>query len=64
MAAVLRGLIEQVLLPPDEGPQRGDQFLADGVQRRVGHLGEKLLEVVIKQLVLIGEHGQGRIVAH
>ncbi len=42
----------------------GDQLLADSVDGRVGDLGEKLLEVIVQQPGLIGEHGQGRIVAH
>ena len=34
---------------PKVRPEAGDQLLADGVQRRVGHLGEQLAEVVVEQ---------------
>ncbi len=37
---------------------------ADRVDRRVGHLGEQLLEIVVQRLVLVGQHGQRRVVAH
>ena len=64
LAAVLRGLLEQVLLGADERLQRGHQLLPYGVQRRVGYLSEELLEVVEQHLGLVGKHGQGRVVAH
>ena len=44
--------------------QRGDQLLADGVQRRVGDLGEGLHEVVEEQARALGEHGDRRVGAH
>ncbi len=56
--------VEQVALGPDGGGQRGDQLLADGVERRVGHLGEELGEVVVEQPGAVGEHGDGRVRAH
>ena len=55
---------EEVLLRSDGGVHRRDQFLPDGVQGRVGHLGKKLLEVMEEQLRLVGQDGQRRVVAH
>ena len=60
----MRGFLEQVLFAADECPNGSDQLLSDGVQRRVSDLGEQLLEVVVEQLVLIGEHGQRSIITH
>jgi hypothetical protein len=34
------------------------------VDRRIGHLGEQLFEVVVKQLRPIREHGERGVVAH
>jgi hypothetical protein len=56
--------VEQVGLGADEGHQRHHDRLADRVDRRVGHLGEQLLEVVVERLVLGREHGQRAVVAH
>ena len=56
--------IQQVRLRPDKGHQRHDQFLADRVDRRVGHLGEQLLEVRVKYLALVRQDWQGRVRAH
>ena len=55
---------QQVGLGTDGGRQRGHQFLADGVERRVGHLGEELGEVVVEQAGAVREHGDGRVRAH
>ena len=44
--------IQQVRLRPDEGHHRHDQLLADRVDRRVGHLSEQLLEVIVENLFL------------
>ena len=44
--------------------ERHHQLLADGVDRRIGHLGKLLTEVVEQQLGLIRQHGQRRIIAH
>ena len=44
--------------------QRHDQFLADRVDGRVGHLGKLLAEIVEQQLRLVGEHGQRGVVPH
>ncbi len=58
------GGVQQVRLRSDEGHQRHDQFFADRVDRRVGHLGEQLLEVSVQSLRLAGEYRQGRVGAH
>jgi hypothetical protein len=56
--------VEQVGLGADEGHQRHHDRLADRVDRRVRHLREQLLEVVVERLVLVGQHGQRAVVAH
>ena len=43
---------------------RGDQLLADWIDRRIGHLGEELLEIIVKQLRFVGQYGQRGIRAH
>ena len=40
---------QEVSLGPHGAAHRGDQLLPDGVERRVGDLGEQLLEVVEQQ---------------
>ena len=58
-----RGL-EQVALGPELGAARGDELLADGVERRVGHLGEQLGEVVEEQAGPLRQRRDGGVVAH
>ena len=41
--------IEQIALRPDGGDGRGDDLFTDTVDRRVGDLGEELLEVIVEQ---------------
>ena len=53
-AAGLRMLIHQIRLGPDAGRQRHHQFFADRIDRRIGHLGEQLLEILEEQLRPIG----------
>ena len=62
--ALLRLRVEEVSLAADRRDHRRDDLLADGVERRIGHLREELLEIVGEQLRSVGEHGQRRIVAH
>ena len=64
LAARLRPGLKQVALASSPGEDRGHKLLADRIQGRVGHLGEELLEVVEQGLGPVGEHGQGRVVAH
>ena len=47
---------EQVALRADGAGQRGHQLLPDGIEGRVGHLGEQLLEVVVQQPGPVGQH--------
>ena len=61
---MLRGLFKDVQLSADAHAERRHQLLADGVQGRVAHLGEELLEVAEEELGPLREHGQGRVVAH
>ncbi len=56
--------IQKIWLGPDEGHQRHDQLLTYRVDRRIGHLREKLLEVVVESLVPVGQHRQGGVRAH
>jgi len=56
--------MEEVPLGAERRVHRGDDFLADGVNGRIGHLSEELLEVVVEQLGLIGENREGGVVAH
>ncbi len=63
-AAGGRGGGEQVALGAEGGDQRGDELLADGVQRRVGDLREELGEVVEEEARPVGEGGDGRVGAH
>ena len=59
-----RPWLEQVPLGADGGLEGGDELLADGVERRVRHLGEELGEVVVDQPGPLGEHGEGGVGAH
>ena len=62
--AVLRAVLEQVAVGAHIDRGIGDALLADGVDGRVGDLGEHLLEVAEQGLMLLREHGQGDIHAH
>jgi hypothetical protein len=62
---ILRALVvEKVPLGADGHLERHDETLAQGIDRRVGHLREPLLEVVVQEVRAAGEHGHGRVVAH
>ena len=61
---VFRRLAEPVALAPEPGAERHHQALADRVDRRVGHLGEQLLEIREQQARLRRQHAQGDIVPH
>ena len=64
LPAVFRCFVQQVPLLAGKRHQRHHQPLAQRVDRRVGHLGEELLEVAEQQLRAAGEHGQRRVGAH
>ena len=55
---------QQIRARADHRYQRHDQFLADGVYRRVGDLREILLEIIIEQPGPARENGNGRVGAH
>ena len=56
--------VQQVGLGADEAVEAHHDGLADRVDRRVRDLREELLEIVVQRLVLVGQHGQRRVVAH
>ena len=56
--------VEQVRPRPDDRDQAHHQFFADRVDRRIGDLGEVLLEVGIEQLRLGGHCRDRRIGPH
>ncbi len=65
-ALPLRGAlqVEEVRPRSDEGDEAHHRLFADRVDRRVGDLREVLLEIVVEQLRLAREHGDGRVGAH
>ena len=62
--ALLFGGFEKVAFGADVALQGHDDFFADGVDGRVGDLREGLFEVVVEHARLIGEAGEGGVVAH
>ena len=64
LADVGRAGRKGVTLGADHGAERGDELLADGVERRVGHLGKELAEVVEDQSWAAGQHGDRAVGAH
>ena len=61
---MLWGFVEQVLLRTQERFGAHDNLLADRVDRRVGHLGEELLEVAGQELAAPAEHRQRDVRTH
>ena len=55
---------QQIGARPDHRDQAHHQFLADRIDRRIGDLGEILLEIIVEQLGLVREHRQRRVGAH
>ena len=64
LAAGRGGRLEQVVLGTHHAGHRGDDLFADGVQRRVGHLGEEFDEVVVEQPGPLRQHGGRGVGAH
>ena len=64
LPARLRPRIEQIALRPDRRGHRGHELFADRVERRVGHLREELLEVVVQQPRPVRQRRQRRVGAH
>ncbi|MEY9791221.1 hypothetical protein ABIE77_005780 [Sinorhizobium fredii] len=58
------GVVEEIRPRTDERDKAHHQFLADRVDRRVGDLGEVLLEIGVKQLRLVGHRRDRRVGAH
>ena len=56
--------IEQVALRAEAGTERHHRPLADRVDRRIGDLGEQLLEIGVKQPRVGREDGERDVVAH
>ncbi|GJD02058.1 hypothetical protein ColKHC_10883 [Colletotrichum higginsianum] len=56
--------LEQVALRTDVTLERHDDRLADGVDGRVGDLGEELAEVLVQKARRLGQASQGGIVTH
>ena len=56
--------LEQVALGPDRRRDLRHELLADAVERRIGDLGEELLEVVVEQPRPVRQHGERRVGAH
>ena len=50
--------VQQVALRADGRLHRRHQLLADGIERRVRHLREQLLEIVVEHARPVREHGQ------
>ena len=65
-ALLLRGalMVQDVRTRADEGDQAHHQLLADRVDRRVGDLGEVLLEIIVEQLGLRRHRRDRRVAAH
>ena len=64
LAAALGTRGEQVVLGANSGANSGNHFLANRVERRVGHLCEKLLEVIEQQPRPLTQYCNWRIRAH
>ena len=64
LAAALGPRLQQIALRAEGDHRGGNQFLADGVDRRIGDLREELPEVVVEELGSVGEGCRRRVVAH
>jgi hypothetical protein len=63
-AGVFGGFLEPVAMGAGEDFDGHHELFADGVDGRVGDLGEELLEVGVEKAGLFGEDGERRVVAH
>ena len=64
LAARRGGRFEKVVLGSHHPRHRGDDGFADGVQWRVGHLGEEFDEVVVQQTGSLRQHGRRGVGSH
>ena len=62
--AVFRRLLQKIAVLTDINGCRGDNFLADRVDRRICYLREQLLKVVKQRLLLVRKHGKRRVDTH
>ena len=62
--AVRALLLQEIAVRTDVYGGVSHYFLPEGVNGRVGHLGKELFEIVEQQLMLLGQHRQGRVVTH
>ncbi len=62
--AVSGRLLQNVAVRPDIDRGGRHHLLADGVDRRVGHLGKLLLEIVKQRMMGGGENRKGRVNPH
>ncbi len=62
--AVSGRLFQDVAVRPDIDRGGRHHLLADGVDRRVGHLGKLLLEIVKQRMMGCGENRKGRVNPH
>ena len=64
LAAMPRTRREEIALRPEQSAQGHHQRLADGIDGRIGHLGEELLEIGVEQLGSFAQHRERAVVAH
>ena len=57
-------LVQHIAQIAEAGLQRHHPALAQGIDGRVGDLAEVLAEEMMQAPILVGEHGQRRVVAH
>ena len=57
-------MAEQVWPRADHRNERHDQFLADWINRRVGHLRKILFEIIVEQARFGRQHGNRRVGPH
>ena len=62
--ALLFGRFEEVAFGADIALQRHDDLFADRIDRRIGHLGEQLPEIVVQHPRLIAQTLECRVVPH
>ena len=61
---ILRGLFQNITLSTDVYGGRGHDLLTDGIDGRVGHLSEQLLEIMEQRMIRLAQNGKRRIHAH
>ena len=64
LTTTVRTRSQQVGFRPDGGADARDHFFTNRIERRVGHLGEQLLEVIEQQPRTLRQHCDGRVGSH